>query len=759
MRGIVVMQKYISILLLTISIAATVSAWDADRFQARFPQQNSGPILSKVNADALCQDECILTFDTACFESSIVKIIKKGDYLICAWINGLCIIDADLQIISKVYLEDGPANDIDVEGEYAYLTFNDSAFHIVDIGNVYHPVTVGSYTPPNEVRGVNVVDTIAYVGFSNSLVSLNVADPEDIRMIDSISLDFILPFRIEIQDSTAYVAAGTLYSVDITDPAELRIIDSLPEFEEFMFFDLSIQDTLIYAAEASLTWPAYEARFSILDLGLNRISSHLFIRENVLGVAVRDTLAFVANRTNGLHIFNVADPTNPDIISTWPGAGDVGYAYVEGDTVYVADFSLYNAWELPPPVPADTSLRPGDLQKLDVSDPMNPVRVDYLPLRQSIDHVTESNGVVYAANNTYFASSIDVVNGLSVETTAEINSLVAYGNLLLAATNYGLEIFDITIRSMPESLSSLQYPALDVFIYKDTIALIATGYSGVQFVNIADPTGPLWIGGFNTPDRAQEIGVVGNICYVADRYAIPRNGSGLRVYDISDLQGTDITPNEIEIDLCIGLDIWADRLYVKNMLGFTVFDIANPRIPEEIAGIYTGASYDLDVYKNHVVVCLGWWGASIYSVDSSGIFLVETISTPGVCLGVWIETDHRSVQLADKWSLISYQSRFPGDPDPTRPDDYVLHQNYPNPFNSGTSIEFELPASGYVDLRVYNILGQRVHNLFSGYKPLGLHRVEWDGTTSTGNNAATGIYFYRLTSDGSSIARKMLLLK
>jgi hypothetical protein len=88
------------------------------------------------------------------------------------------------------------------------------------------------------------------------------------------------------------------------------------------------------------------------------------------------------------------------------------------------------------------------------------------------------------------------------------------------------------------------------------------------------------------------------------------------------------------------------------------------------------------------------------------------------------------------------------------PNGFVLSQNYPNPFNPATKISFSIPVSGAVSLTVFDITGKEVKELFSGYKPAGTHTVNFDGV-----DYPSGIYFCRLTSEGYSITRKMMLIK
>jgi hypothetical protein len=80
--------------------------------------------------------------------------------------------------------------------------------------------------------------------------------------------------------------------------------------------------------------------------------------------------------------------------------------------------------------------------------------------------------------------------------------------------------------------------------------------------------------------------------------------------------------------------------------------------------------------------------------------------------------------------------------------------NYPNPFNPTTTIRFELPVSSFVDISVYNILGQKVATLLNERMEKGIYQRSFGG-----NNMASGTYIYKLTAGNVSIVKKMLLLK
>ncbi|MFZ5517711.1 MAG: M14 family zinc carboxypeptidase [Candidatus Zhuqueibacterota bacterium] len=91
--------------------------------------------------------------------------------------------------------------------------------------------------------------------------------------------------------------------------------------------------------------------------------------------------------------------------------------------------------------------------------------------------------------------------------------------------------------------------------------------------------------------------------------------------------------------------------------------------------------------------------------------------------------------------------------------DYRLYENYPNPFNPLTHISFQLPARGFVDLKIYDILGREIRSLVQDVQEAGVHQVAWDGNDESGNAVASGVYFCRMKSSDFGATRKLLLLK
>jgi len=100
----------------------------------------------------------------------------------------------------------------------------------------------------------------------------------------------------------------------------------------------------------------------------------------------------------------------------------------------------------------------------------------------------------------------------------------------------------------------------------------------------------------------------------------------------------------------------------------------------------------------------------------------------------------------------------------SNPTSFSLSQNYPNPFNPSTTIEFALPISAKIKVKVYNLLGQTVKVIYDGTKDAGYYKFNWNSDDVNGNSVSSGVYFYELSASGFdgrefSQMMKMILIK
>jgi len=88
------------------------------------------------------------------------------------------------------------------------------------------------------------------------------------------------------------------------------------------------------------------------------------------------------------------------------------------------------------------------------------------------------------------------------------------------------------------------------------------------------------------------------------------------------------------------------------------------------------------------------------------------------------------------------------------PNDYSLSQNYPNPFNPTTLIEYSIPSESFVELKVFDVLGNEVATLVNQEQNAGVYRADF-----TGDGFASGLYIARITAGNFTNTIKMTLMK
>jgi photosystem II stability/assembly factor-like uncharacterized protein len=86
--------------------------------------------------------------------------------------------------------------------------------------------------------------------------------------------------------------------------------------------------------------------------------------------------------------------------------------------------------------------------------------------------------------------------------------------------------------------------------------------------------------------------------------------------------------------------------------------------------------------------------------------------------------------------------------------EYVLYQNYPNPFNPSTNIKFSIPQNSFVSLKIYDVSGKVVDELLNQNMTAGVYEYLWNASA-----LPSGIYFYRLETEGFTETKKMVLVK
>ena len=84
---------------------------------------------------------------------------------------------------------------------------------------------------------------------------------------------------------------------------------------------------------------------------------------------------------------------------------------------------------------------------------------------------------------------------------------------------------------------------------------------------------------------------------------------------------------------------------------------------------------------------------------------------------------------------------------------------FPNPFNPTTTLSYELPEDSFVDVTVYDMLGNVVSNLFNAKQSSGYKSIQWNATNNQGQPVSAGVYLYKIQAGDFVDTKKMILLK
>lgn len=209
---------------------------------------------------------------------------------------------------------------------------------------------------------------------------------------------------------------------------------------------------------------------------------------------------------------------------------------------------------------------------------------------------------------------------------------------------------------------------------------------------------------------------------------------------------------------------------------FTVTDNNAPAIPQNFSASFTGqhpiltwssnTETDLASYiiAKMIVEETGW--ANVDTVSSSTTQWTDnTVEQPGKFDPVYTinykirsnDINNNSSSFSNEQSVTGYTNYLWKSSNTAEDEsilDYKLYANYPNPFNPTTRIDFQIPQNDFVNLSVFNSIGQKVAVLINNILSKGKYSVEFDAS-----NLPSGIYIYKIQSNYYNVVKKMILTK
>ena len=271
--------------------------------------------------------------------------VLDGRLYLANWEDGLNIYDVrDLSEVKFLggHITGYQTYDVALKDQYAYLIEHSGILRIIDIADPANPNELRNVRLPGETWDIEVQDNLLYVLQRGSgLFVLDIAMAALPVLVDSLIIDGDLQ-RMDIEGNYAYItnAREGLLIVDISNPDNLFMAGSFTKEhtkDQFInnFKDIEVVGNLGFVADNS-------NGFHIVDFSdiLNPVQLvNTWTPGRAFAVKKRDDVLFITLQHKGIQAFDITDPSNPKLISSLETGGNVEYIAIEGDYIYITDYS------------------------------------------------------------------------------------------------------------------------------------------------------------------------------------------------------------------------------------------------------------------------------------------------------------------------------------------------------------------------------------------------------------------------------------
>lgn len=477
--------------------------------------------------------------------------------------------------------------DLELSGNYAYV-LGGSSLTVVDVSNFHNPVVVGSLSDLHDARRITVNGNLAYAAVeTGGLYVIHVMPPTSPELIASL----ILPtesFDVAYRQGVVYVGANNgLRMVDVTNPTVPDVIGTFATGNEVVSIDVFGTTAFINQPNLQVldisdpTAPQEVQTFSQIYLSIvARAGSQVYLashdiqvmsvsgsgwltqigtylpRYTLKDIALKDSLAFLAEYSSGIRVVDVSNPEEPTELDTLRMRAD--------NIVVVGDYGY---------VPAGTGVH-----ILDISVPTELVQVA-------------------------FFQTAEFVAGLATDR----NYLFATGRNLLS-------VIDISSPASPIEIGVLQFPGGDYWGYDLEIEgeyVAVLGNDDLHLVDISTPSSPAVVATIETEGNASGVDMVGNLVYLADGW------NGLLIHDIADpLNPVILSEIFSELYYVNNVTVTDDHAIVSHSHGISVLDISNPFEPREVGYERTSQVMQSE-FRDRIAYSAGNSHFSIYDISAA----------------------------------------------------------------------------------------------------------------------------------------------
>ncbi|MFC1565181.1 FlgD immunoglobulin-like domain containing protein, partial [candidate division KSB1 bacterium] len=590
-------------------------------------------------------------------------------------------------------------------------------------------------------------------------------------------------YEFQVSGDYAYVAGITkgLFVIDISDP--------VTPFEAACYKEGDLYATSVYiSGNYAYVAMSYTNRSGLYILDISSPANPVF-SGFIHTLEPEDVYAYLAERNGGLDVVDISNPENPVKVCSFGDMKGIEviisgeYAYLRGinQDFHIIDISdLSNITEICKFEGMRTyqmvisgnylfSANVSHMKIVDISSRSNPVDIfKYYTPGESVD-IKVINGIAFLEDNGVSVLDVNDPANPFILGRDDISRLMDITNDYLYAINYAywdnkdnlhceFGIYDIADPGNPEQAGEVM-----IDLYPEAVDVVGNyaymaGENKFSIYDVSSPSMAVKTASLVFQDRYPfAISVSGEYAFIS----CGGSGGYLKIINIED----PYNPVEVSDHPLIN---WGDCLWVYNGYAYVgcprsleIIDVRDPAAPVDAAYITT---YTLDVrVMGDYAYALGKKSLNVFNVSDPTNPVEEGFFNAGLYDGRKVEITGEHIYVVDRFSGL-YILKDEYNPHYVPPDDRIaktgiLHPNFPNPFNPSTTIRYELLEASHVRMNIYNVMGQHIKTLFSGYKPEGEYTVKWDGTNDSGQKVSAGMYIYRLTAGNSSICKKMVLIK
>ena len=651
------------------------------------------------------------------------------------------------QIIGELFFGGLLVYDLALSGNYAFIL--DGDLKVVDVSQPTNPTLAAKLTVPSDfAHRIVVAGNYAYLGTaSGKLIIVDISTPDSpvVKSTTVLNDEFVMGMAVSGQHLflTLESPLDPIYIYDVSNPSNPTLAGTY-----------AVRNTGFATAGKYLYLYASGGNFQILDVTV--ATSPQLVGQLHTGfagrIAVKDGLVYVIARNPLLGIIDVSDPTQPVLrgtaVGTATSAASLGVAPPLVVTANEIGFWIIDASDIDRPS-ALTHFATGDgAQKVTVVE-----NLGYLVCSKAglfIVDIADPGTPRFVSNLLFGGTADDIV---VIDSLAYISGYSLGENFLPE-----LRIVNISQPSHPQLLAQvLVLPQQPLGGYPTSVAVFGpyafvTYDEGFSIVNVGDPRSPNLVKMILTDRIAIDIAATGRFACLAHA------DKGLKIFDVSD--PTDPREKFTLIGFSAGVITKEDTIFVALSPGLSIFTISPSGDTSKLGDIPTpGSRSTVDIRLERCFVYMAY-GIDLVVIDisnPSNLSVVGHAQPPFSANGVAVKAEN--VYLAGGvWALQIYRNDLlthVGVKD-IAPSSFSpqLYPCYPNPFNSLTTIEYEIPRAGNVQLQIYNLLGEEVAQLVNGWQGAGVYRAVFDA-----KNLPSGVYFYQLRVNGWQESKKLLILR